>query len=52
MTKPSPAQVTGFLDEVRLLSYREMQELFPDCEIHREKIMGFTKSYVAVRINA
>lgn len=52
MTRPSPAEVTGFLDEVRLLSYSEMQELFPDCEIHRERFMGFTKSYVAVRASA
>ena len=29
--------------------YREMRELFPDCEILREKFLGFTKSYVAVR---
>ena len=52
MTKPGPAEVKGFLDEVRLLSYAEMQELFPDCQILREKAMGFTKSYVAVRTAA
>jgi hypothetical protein len=52
MTKPSPAEVVGFLDEVRLLSYCEMQELFPDCVIHRERFLGFTKSYVAVRTRA
>jgi hypothetical protein len=49
MTKPTPAQVEGFLDEVRLLGYREMQELFPDCEIYCEKAMGITKSYIAIR---
>jgi hypothetical protein len=49
MTKPSPAEVIGFLDEVRLLRFNEMQALFPDCEILREKFMGFTKSYIAVR---
>ncbi len=49
MTKPSKREVTGFLDEVRLLSYCEMRELFPDCEIYREKFLGFTKSYIAVR---
>ena len=49
MTRPSPKEVAGFLDEVRLLTYREMQELFPDCQILRERFMGFTKSYVAVR---
>jgi hypothetical protein len=49
MTKPTPAEVEGFLNEVRLLSYSEMQELFPDCEIVRERFLGFTKSYIAVR---
>lgn len=49
MTKPSPAQVEGFLNEVRLLRYREMQELFPDCEIYCEKMIGITKSYIAIR---
>jgi len=49
MTKPTPAQVEGFLNKVRLLKYHEMQELFPDCEIYREKVMGITKSYIAIR---
>lgn len=35
--------------ELRLLSFREVKELFPDCEIHREKWFGFTKSFIAVR---
>lgn len=51
-TKPSPAQVQAFLEEVRLLSFAEMRQLFPDCEIHRETVLGFTKSYVAIRRNA
>jgi len=41
--------VEDFLNEVRLLKYREMQELFPDCEIYCEKAMGITKSYIAIR---
>lgn len=49
MTKPSHAEVIGFLDEVRLLSYREMKTLFPDCEILSEKFWGMTKSHIAVR---
>ena len=36
-------------DELRLLDFRQMQLLFPDCEIHREKWFGFTKSLIAVR---
>jgi hypothetical protein len=36
-------------DEVRLLSFREMLALFPDCEIHRETWCGLTKSFIAIR---
>jgi len=38
-----------FLKETRLLTYREMKELFPDCEIVRERWLLLTKSYIAVR---
>jgi hypothetical protein len=38
-----------FLAEVRLLTYREVKELFPDCTILRERFFGMTKSYIAVR---
>ena len=36
-------------NELRLLSLREVKTLFPDCEIHREKWFGLTKSFIAVR---
>ena len=49
LTRPSPEAVEGFLREIRLLGYREMQELFPDCEVRRERFLGLTKAYVAVR---
>jgi hypothetical protein len=49
LTKPTQKQVDDLLAEIRLLNYREMQELFPDCTILRERFFGLTKSYIAVR---
>lgn len=49
LARPSPARVEAFLDEIRLLSFAEFQALFPDCEIRRERFLGLTKAYVAVR---
>jgi hypothetical protein len=49
MLRPSTEGVAQLVDELRLLTYREMQELFPDCEIRRERFLGLTKSYIAVR---
>jgi hypothetical protein len=45
-----PSVVHEIVDEVRLLTYREFRQLFPDCRILKERFMGLTKSYVAVRI--
>ena len=39
----------AFIDETRPLSLRQFRILFPDASIHREKLMGFTKSYAAWR---
>jgi hypothetical protein len=49
VNRPTQAQVDALVEEYRLLTYREMRELFPDCEIRRERFLGLTKSYVAVR---
>jgi hypothetical protein len=49
LTKPNAARVDQMLSDIRLLTHREMKELFPDCFILRERVLGLTKSYVAVR---
>ncbi len=42
----------GRWEPVNLLSARELQRLFPDAEIHRERLFGLTKSLMAVRATA
>lgn len=49
LTKPSADRVEEMLSDIRLLTYREMKQLFPDCLILKERVLGLTKSYVAVR---
>jgi hypothetical protein len=44
-----PEVVHQIVDEVRLLTYSEMKQLFPDCVILKERVLGLTKSYIAVR---
>ena len=50
ITRPSRAAVDRLLGELRLLDYATFRELFSDCEIRRERFFGFTKAFVAVRI--
>jgi len=49
LARPTPERIDALLDELRLLDHREMELLFPDCEIRRERFLGLTKAYVAVR---
>ena len=49
LTRPTSDQAAAFIDEIRLLSFGEMQRLFPDCEILKERFFGLTKSYIAIR---
>jgi 2-polyprenyl-3-methyl-5-hydroxy-6-metoxy-1,4-benzoquinol methylase len=42
-------QRKGSWEEITLLSARDLERLFPDAEIHRERVFGVTKSLMAVR---
>jgi SAM-dependent methyltransferase len=43
------ADLQALFDELRLISPREMSELFPGCTIHTERLLGMTKSMIAIR---
>lgn len=45
--KPDYQQAKQEVDQIRLLSVTEMQTLFPDATLYREKIGGLTKSVIA-----
>jgi hypothetical protein len=49
LSKPSDADANDLISELRLLTFREMKQLFPDCQIVKERVFGITKSYIAVR---
>lgn len=42
-------QPQGQWEEITLLSARDLRRLFPDAEIRRERLLGLTKSLIAVR---
>lgn len=48
ITRPTQKQADAQVDGIRLLTYREMAEFFPDCEIRKERFLGMTKFYIVV----
>lgn len=49
LTKSIAQEIEDFLNEIRFLSFNEMKKLFPDCYIHRETFIGFTRSFIGIR---
>jgi hypothetical protein len=49
LARPTDDDVERVLSEIRLLNKREFSELFDGCQIFCEKILFFTKSYIAYR---
>lgn len=50
LDKPTKAEIDEMVENTRLLTKREMKELFPDCEIKVERLLGvIPKSYIAIR---
>ena len=42
-------QEKGHWEQIDLFSSNDIRRLFPDAEIHRERVLGLTKSLIAVR---
>ena len=49
LQRPTLAEARGFVENIRLLTARDLQRLFPDAVIERERFLGLTKSVIAVR---
>jgi hypothetical protein len=56
LTRPTPDRrdfyIEHFLRDIRLLSFRELQALFPGARIIRERFLGMTKSLIACKGSA
>jgi hypothetical protein len=51
LVRPSAESVARIIEGTRLLDFRTFRQLFPDCEVRRERFCGFTKAYIAVRLD-
>jgi hypothetical protein len=49
ITRPDADARARFLTTTRMLTKTELQSLFPDAEIRRERFLGLTKSFVAIK---
>lgn len=47
-TAGSWEEAQAFVDEIDLLTAGDVLQLFPGCELVRERVLGLTKSYVAI----
>ncbi len=52
IARPSRKEIDEMVETTRLISKKEMKVLFPDCQIHTERLLGILpKSYVAYRLH-
>ena len=50
VNRPSKDEIDAMIAEIRLISYKEFKQLYPDCRIKVERFLWvFPKSYVAYR---
>jgi hypothetical protein len=49
VTRPTREDCQHFVHEVRMLTKRDLRRLFPDAEIWHERVLGMSKSLMAIR---
>lgn len=49
VTRPTRQECEHFIEEVRLLTERDLRQLFPEAEIWHERVLGLSKSLMAVK---
>jgi hypothetical protein len=49
ITRPDSTKCELFIEEVRMVTARDMRQFFPEAQILRERFLGLTKALVAVR---
>ncbi len=47
--KPTREERDQFVEEVRMLTVKEMRMLFPESIVYRERVLGLTKSIIAIK---
>jgi hypothetical protein len=50
LVRPNPQGMDAVLDELRLMRRREFRALFPKSWIQVERLVGFPKSYIAIKL--
>ena len=46
---PDKKEAFSYVQNLQLLSYKKLSVLFPEANLHREKFMGMTKSFVCIK---
>jgi len=49
ISRPTQQYIDNFVDQTKLLTFKEVRDLFPDCTIKKEKFLFMTKAYLVVK---
>lgn len=49
ITRPDQQYINDFVDQTRLVSFEEVKEIFPGCQILRERFLFMTKAFIVIK---